>query len=151
MLLSLIIWVGGLIFFPVLAQTAFSVLPSRHLAGNVVGRSLGILHWMGIVSGLIFLASSLIYSRLTTGDAHPFAARNVLICLMLGLTLFSQFGITPRMDAQRASIQGEIDSVPSDNPARMQFDSLHVWSTRIESVVILLGVVVAYLTAAALK
>ena len=151
MLLSLIVWVGGLIFFPVVAQTAFSVLPSRHLAGNVVGRSLGILHWMGIVSGLVFLLSSLIYSRLATGDAHPFAARNVLICLMLGLTLFSQFGITPRMDAQRASIQGEIDSVPSDNPARMQFDSLHVWSTRIESVVILLGVVVAYLTAAALK
>jgi hypothetical protein len=109
-----------LIFFPVVAQTAFSVLPSRHLAGNVVGRSLGILHWMGIVSGVVFLASSLIYSRLTTGTARPFASRNVLICLMLGLTLFSQFGITPRMDAQRASIQGEIDSVPSDNPARMQ-------------------------------
>lgn len=149
MLLSLIVWVGGLIFFPVLAQTAFSVLPSRHLAGNVVGRSLGILHWMGIVSGLVFLASSLLYSRLTTGDAHPFAARNVLICLMLGLTLFSQFAITPRMDAQRAAIASEIDSVPSDNPARMQFDSLHVWSTRIESAVILLGIVVAYLTASA--
>jgi hypothetical protein len=151
MFLSLIVWVGGLIFFPVVAQTAFSVLPSRHLAGNVVGRSLGILHWMGIVSGVVFLASSLIYSRLTTGTARPFASRNVLICLMLGLTLFSQFGITPRMDAQRASIQGEIDSVPSDNPARMQFDSLHVWSTRVESLVILLGVVVAYLTASVLK
>jgi Domain of unknown function (DUF4149) len=147
MLLSLIVWLGGLIFFPVVAQAAFSTLPSRHLAGMVVGRSLGTLHWMGIVSGLIFLASSILYSRFTKGAAHVFAGRHILICLMLALTLLSQFGIIPRMDTLRASI-GEIDSVPSDNPARMQFDALHVWSTRVESGVILLGLVVVYLTAA---
>jgi Domain of unknown function (DUF4149) len=146
MLLSLIVWLGGLIFFPVVAQTAFSTLPSRHLAGTVVGRSLGILHWMGIVSGLVFLASSMLYSRLTKGTAQVFAARNVLIGLMLALTLISQFSIIPRMDSLRASI-GEIDSVPPDNPARMQFDGLHVWSTRVETGVILLGLVVVYLTA----
>ena len=151
MLLSLIIWVGALIFFPVVAQTAFSVLPSRHLAGNVVGHSLGILHWMGIISGFIFLACSLIYSRLSAGAADVFAARNLLICLMLALTLISQFSIIPRMDMLRASIAGEIDSVPPDNPARMQFDALHVWSTRIEEVVLVLGLVVAYSTASAFK
>jgi uncharacterized membrane protein len=151
MLLSLIVWIGGLIFFAfVLAPTAFSVLPSRHLAGTVVGRSLGALHWMGIVSGIIFLASSILYSPLTKGSPHFFAARNVLICLMLALTLISQFGIIPRMDTLRASIGGEIDSVPADNPARMQFDALHVWSTRVEGGVFLLGLVVVYLTAAVL-
>lgn len=151
MLLSLIVWIGGLIFFAfVLAPAAFSVLPSRHLAGTVVGRSLGALHWMGIVSGIIFLASSILYSQLTKGSPHFFAARNVLICLMLALTLISQFGIIPRMDTLRASIGGEIDSVPADNPARMQFDALHVWSTRVEGGVFLLGLVVVYLTAAVL-
>jgi hypothetical protein len=74
----------------------------------------------------------------------------VLICLMLALTLISQFGIIPRMDTLRASIGGEIDSVPADNPARMQFDALHVWSTRVEGGVFLLGLVVVYLTAAVL-
>jgi uncharacterized membrane protein len=148
MLLSLIVWLGGLIFFAfVLAPTAFSVLPSRHLAGNVVGRSLGTLHWMGVVSGIIFLTSSILYSRFTKGTAHLFAARHVLICVMLTLTLISQFGIIPRMDMLRASI-GEIDSVSPDHPARMQFDALHVWSTRIEGGVFLLGLVVVYLTAA---
>jgi uncharacterized membrane protein len=148
MLLSLIVWLGGLIFFAfVLAPTAFSVLPSRHLAGTVVGRTLGSLHWMGIFSGIVFLASSILYSRLTKGTAHVFAARNLLICLMLALTLISQFGIIPRMDTLRASL-GEIDSVPPDNPARMQFDALHVWSTRVESGVFLLGLVVVYLAAA---
>jgi uncharacterized membrane protein len=151
MLLSLIVWLGGLIFFAfVLAPTAFSVLPSRHLAGTVVGRSLGALHWMGIISGILFLASSILYSRLTQGAAHVFAARHILICLMLALTLISQFGIIPRLDTLRASI-GEIDSVPPDNPARMQFDALHGWSTRVEGGVFLLGLVVVYLTASALS
>jgi len=151
MLLSLIVWLGGLMFFAfVLAPTAFSIIPSRHLAGMVVGRSLGTLHWMGIVSGIIFLGSSILYGRLTGGTAHMFAARHVLICLMLALTLISQFGIIPRMDTLRASI-GEIDSVPPDNPSRMQFDTLHGWSTRVESGVFLLGLVVVYLTASAIS
>jgi hypothetical protein len=149
MLLSLIVWLGGVIFFPVVAQTSFSVLPTRHLAGSVVGRSLGILHWMGMISAVVFLASSLLLSRLSNGEAQWFAARNVLICMMLLLTLISQFGIIPRMDAIRASI-GEIDAAPMDSPARVQFDGLHHWSTRIEGGVLLLGLAVAYLTARSL-
>jgi len=150
MALTLVVWLGGLIFFAfAVAPAAFAVLPTRHLAGNVVARSIAILHWMGIVSGLVFLASSLLYSHLTRGTPHVFAARNVVIVLMLALTLISQFGIIPQMDTLRASM-GEIDSVPPDNPARMQFDALHVWSTRVESGVLLLGLVVVYLTASAL-
>jgi len=146
MLLSLIAWIGGLIFFAfVVAPAAFAVLPTRHLAGNMVGRTLGILHWMGIFSGFLFLASSLLYGQLTRGTLQVFAARNLLIVLMLVLTMVSQFGIIPRMDTLRASI-GEIDSVAPDNPARLQFDALHVWSTRVEGSVFLLGLVVVYLT-----
>ena len=151
MLLSLVVWLGGLIFFAfVLAPTAFTVLPTRHLAGNVVARSLSSLHWMGIISGIVFLASSILYNQIAKGTPRLFAARNVLIVLMLLLTLISQFSIMPRMDALRASI-GEIDSVPPDNPARMQFDALHVWSTRVEGGVLLLGLVTVYVTAAALS
>jgi uncharacterized membrane protein len=150
MLLSLLCWIGGLIFFAfVLAPTAFSipaVLPNTHLAGNVVGRALSKLHWMAIVSGLVFLGSSLIYSRLVDGTPHVFAARHILLCLMLALTLVSQFGIIPRMDTLRSSL-GEVSSAPVDNPDRIQFDALHVWSTRVEGAVLVLGLVVVYLTA----
>jgi len=150
MVLALIVWLGGLIFFAfAVAPAAFAVLPSRHLAGNVVGRSIAILHWMGIISGFIFLGSSVFYSQLTRGTPHLFAARNIIIVIMLMLTLISQFGIIPRMDTVRASL-GEIDSVPPDNPARVQFDALHVWSTRVEGGVLLLGLLAAYLTTNAL-
>src|SRR5271167_2713544 len=91
MVLSLVVWLGGLVFFAfAVAPAAFAVLPTRHLAGNVVGRTLGILHWMGIFSGVIFLASSLCYGYLTRGTPHVFAARNIVIVLMLALTLISQ-------------------------------------------------------------
>jgi len=147
MLLSLVCWIGGLIFFAfVLAPTAFSVLPTTHLAGNVVGKTLGKLHWIAIFSGIVYLASSLIYSRVSDGTAHVFAMRHVLLCLMLALTLISQFGIIPRMDVLRASM-GEVSAAPIDSPARVQFDALHVWSTRVEGAVLLLGLVVVYLTA----
>ena len=80
MLLSLVIWIGGLIFFAfVLAPTVFAVLPTRQLAGNVVNRSLGIMHWMAISCGVVFAVTSMIDSRIVNGVAAPFAARNLLI------------------------------------------------------------------------
>jgi uncharacterized membrane protein len=149
MLLSLVVWVGGIIFFAfVLAPTVFNpaVLPTRHLAGQVVTRTLGVLHWIGLLSGLVFAGASLAYARATQGTAHAFALRHVLIYVMLVLTLVSQFGISPRMHALRTSI-GEIDNVAPENPARMQFNALHVWSTRLEGAVLLLGLATLYLTA----
>src|SRR5271155_2821083 len=88
MLLSLVVWIGGLIFFSfVLAPTAFSGLPTTHPARNVVGPALSKLHWIAIFSGIVFLASSLLYSQVTDGTAHVFAPRHVLLCIMLALTL----------------------------------------------------------------
>ncbi len=148
MLLALIVWIGGLFFFAfVLAPTVFSVLPTRHMAGAVVGRALVSLHWIGLVSGGVFLISSLIYARLNHGILQPFAARNILVLLMIVLTLVSQFGIIPRMDALRASLPEAIESVPSDDPTRKSFDTLHQTSTRVEGGVLLIGLALVYITA----
>src|SRR5580700_10979874 len=91
-LLSLVVWLGGLIFFAfVLAPTVFSpgLLPTRHLAGSIVGRSLDLLHYIAIASGIVFLITSMLYSRMATGNARPLATRHLLIMLMLLLTLIS--------------------------------------------------------------
>jgi putative copper export protein len=153
MLLSLVVWLGGLIFFAfVVAPTVFSpgLLPTRHLAGEIVSRSLGALHWMGIVSGLVFLITSAIYNRLTVGTGRLLTARHLLIVLMLLLTVISQFAITPKMHSLRAQV-GVIDDVPLDNALRMEFDRLHVWSEKFEEGVFLLGLATLFLTARALR
>jgi hypothetical protein len=146
MLLALSVWLGGLLFFPVVAQTAFSALPSTHLAGLVVRNSLFKLHWMAFVSGAVFLASSLIYNRIMHGSPRTFALRHVLVLTMLALTAISQFKLIPRMDVLRASVK-EIASLSADDPIRRQFDSLHAWSTRIEETVLVLGLIVLCSTA----
>jgi len=147
MLLSLVVWIGGIVFFSFMAPTAFHVLPTRLLAGTLVGNLLTKLHWIAIVSGIVYLISSLAYSRITDGTAHVFALRHVLICLMLALTLVSQFWITPRMITLRAQVATFDTAATLDQPARVQFDALHAWSTRAEITVLLLGLVVIYLTA----
>lgn len=147
MLLSLVAWIGGILFLSfVEAPVAFSVAPTRHLAGTVVGHTLAILHWIGLFSGVAFLGCSMLLSTLTTGSAEPLATRHLLVGAMLLLTLVSQFGISPKMAALRVSF-GDIDSVAADNPARVQFDALHMWSVRLEMAVLVLGLAVVYLTA----
>ncbi len=149
MLLSLVIWIGGLIFFAfVLAPTVFnpSILPTRQLAGNVVSRSLGILHWMAISCGVIFAITSMIDSRVVNGAAQPFAGRNLLVYLMIILTLIGMFAIASKMQVLKQQM-GLIDDVPHDDARRIEFNRLHVWSTRIEGTVLILGLALLFLTA----
>jgi uncharacterized membrane protein len=153
MLLSLVVWIGGMIFLAfVEAPTVFSpgLLPTRHMAGSIVGRSLDLLHYMAIVSGIVFLIASTLYSRMTTGNARPLAVRHLLIVLMLLLTVISQFAISPKMHAIRAEV-GVIDNLPSDNPMRMEFNRLHVWSENFEKAILLLGLLALYTTAQAFR
>jgi len=147
MLLALVVWIGGIIFFAaVVAPTLFKVLPTHQLAGAVVSRSLGILHWMGIVCGIVFLVTSMISSCSASGSAHPFAPRHLLAYVMLALTAISQFVVSTKLLAMRTAM-GEIDLVPLTDARRIAFNQLHVWSTRLESGVLILGLVVLFLVA----
>lgn len=147
MLLSLVIWIGGIIFFAfVVAPTVFGVLPTHDLAGKVVNRSLTALHWMGLISGIVFLVTSLIYARLSSGFAHPLTARNVLIALMIALTAVSLFAVAPKMNVLRSDM-GIIDNIPQTDSRRIEFNELHQWSTRLEGGVLLMGLVTLFLTA----
>ena len=149
MLLSLVVWVGGLIFFAfVLAPTVFhtGILPARQFAGNVVNRSLAIMHWMGLICGFVFAATSMIDARVVDGAAQPFALRNLLIYAMILLTLIAMFGIASRMMVLRNDM-GFIDNVPHDDPRRVDFNRLHALSTRVEGAVMLLGLALVFVTA----
>jgi|ERR1051325_3027350 hypothetical protein len=143
MLLSLAVWIGALMFFPFVAQVAFTQLPSAHVSGLLVRDCLRELHWLGFISGALFLAASITYGRIASGRAQLFRLSHVLIAAMLALTAISQFRIIPRMEALRVAA-GEIASLATHDPLREQFNSLHAWSTRIEETVIVLGLIVLY-------
>jgi uncharacterized membrane protein len=147
MLLALIVWIGGIVFFAfVEAPALFTVLPSREMAGHVVSRSLTALHWMGLVSGVVFLAASLLYNNLRHAQPRPLAASHILVFLMLLLTAISLFGISRRMRVLRTEMK-VIDNIPFNDPRRVEFDRLHEWSTGVEGGVLLLGLGVTGLVA----
>src|SRR5579884_2047564 len=141
MLLSLVVWVGGIVFFAfVVAPALFTIVPSQHIAGLVVARSLVALHWAGMVAAAVFLACSLIATR--------GAAKNVLVLAMLALTLILQFGIVRRMEQLRAATpNGDVSALASNDPARAQFDRLHGYSTKLEGSVLLLGFITIFMVA----
>jgi hypothetical protein len=140
MLLALIVWIGGIIFFAfVMAPTLFIVLPPQQ-AGDVVSPSLARLHWMGLFSGVVFLLCSVIYEWRKYLRLRLFTVSNVFVVLMLVLTAISQFGITPRMRELRTERSDAF-------AAREEFDRLHQWSTRCEGGVLFLGLGLVVLTA----
>jgi hypothetical protein len=147
LLLSLVVWVGGIIFFAfVVAPTVFRVLPTHQLAGNVVSRSLGLLHGIGLTCGVVFVVTSMIDSAVVTGSAQPFALRHLLVYLMILLTLVSMFAVGARMEVLKKDMV-TIDDVSQDDARRVEFNQLHVWSTRLEGTVLLMGLAVVFLTA----
>ncbi len=147
MLLSMVIWVGGIIFFAfVVAPALFSILPTRHLAGLVVTRTLTALHWTGVVCGGVFLVLSAFDAYYTAGSIQAMAPRNVLVFAMVVVTLFSQIGVSAKMTALRAEM-GEIDHVPAGDARRVAFNHLHQWSTGLEVAVLILGLAALYFIA----
>jgi Domain of unknown function (DUF4149) len=143
-MLSLSLWIGSIFFFAtVVAPILFRVLPTRALAGIVVSRSLFSLHWVGIVCGLFFLLACVLLAMLQ-GGASPFHLRDLLLVAMMAITLYTHFGIERRMVKLRDSI-GVIDNVPVDDARRVEFNRMHVWSTRLEGSVFFLGLALLYL------
>jgi hypothetical protein len=147
MLLSLVLWIGGIVFFgAVVAPTVFTVLPTHDLAGKVVTRSLAHLHLIGIICGVVFLICSALFSYVTKGSAQMLAPRHIAIVAMIALTFIAQDVVGARMNRIKDQI-GVIDNVAMTDPQRVEFNRLHIWSTRLEGCVLLLGLGVLYGTA----
>jgi hypothetical protein len=146
--LSLIVWIGAEIFFPIVAAITFGSLPgSTHTAGTIVGQLLRILHGMGIVSGLVLLALMALAPAWNIYKPRAVLAPMVLIVLMLACTAYSQYGIIPAMERDRAAAGGAIDTTDTTDPTTIHFNKLHNRSERVEGVILLLGITTVVLVA----
>ena len=146
--LALIVWIGAEIFFPIVAAVTFNSLPgSTHTAGTIVGELLRILHGMGIVSGLVLLALMALAPAWNIYKPRAVLAPMVLVVLMLACTAYSQYGIIPAMERDRAAAGGTIDTSDTTNPTTIHFNKLHNRSERVEGVILLLGIATVVLVA----
>lgn len=148
--LALIVWLGAEIFFPVVAAVTFTVLHTdTHTAGNIVGGLLRILHGMGIVSGLVMLALLALAPAWAIYKPHAVLAPMILILLMLACTAYSQYGIIPAMERDRAAAGGAIDTADPADPTTVHFNRLHNRSEHVEEAILLLGLATVTLVARA--
>jgi len=140
-LLSIVVWLGGIIFFSfVEAPNVFGVLMptngGQHLAGEIVSPSLRMLHIVGLVCGAVFLTSAYALRK------KVFSAASALIVAMIFLTVASQFVVTPRLEQIRHSASGDIQP-----PQRPEFDKLHTLSVGLEGVTLLCGLAALWFVA----
>ena len=146
-LFAMVAWVGGLIFFAfVVAPVAFHSLPSTHEAGIVVGGTLRVLHWIGLIGGALFyIATAILWLRAEVSARVGFAIQLTLTGIMLAATAYSQFRILPAMDRDRDLAGGVVETAPAENAGRVDFERLHVLSERLEGAVLLCGIGVVFL------
>jgi len=141
--LSLGGWLGGIVYFIVFTQGIFSVMPTKDLAGAVVGYSLLRLHILGIVCGCVYLIATAALEKSVAALVRPAA---LLVFVMILCTTASQYGVIARMDALRARM-GSVDATTAGNPLRVVFDRLHQYSVWLESAVLFSGLGALFLTA----
>src|SRR5215813_14888914 len=117
------LWLGAMCFFSfAVAPSAFAVLPSRHLAGMIVGSTLTKIEWLGLIFGGLLLVMQLIKLR---RKRKAIDLSFGLLLLMLAATVTLRFWISPAMNSLRLAMGGAIDDIPPTDPMRVQFNNLH--------------------------
>ena len=140
--LCLGLWLGADVFLSfVVAPGAFRILGGRDAAGAMVGFALGRMHLLGVVCGVVLLLARLVRMRSFAGFVTPVA---LCVVLMIGLTVASQVGVSPRMALLRVQM-GSIQATAEDSPLLAEFGRLHRISVLLESGVLLAGLTAIYL------
>jgi len=131
-------WGGAaLLTIAVVAPGAFRALPSRGMAGAVVGEVLPTIFITGIVIGL---AVALLAGR-QTAAAGAAAGATAASLASAGACAVAQFGINPRIVRLREMAGGSIDAWTQDDPRRVMFGMLHGYSVGALAVAMLAGAV----------
>jgi hypothetical protein len=142
----LLLWLGGAIFFAaIVAPSLFATLPTRTLAGVVVGRVLPSIFYAGMVVGLV----TVVLDRQARGEFNWGGGATGGIVILLSCAV-AQFLIAPRIERVRASIGGAIESLPADDPRRAEFGRLHAVSVGWLGIAMLCAVIVAIIAARSL-
>lgn len=144
--LLLAAWLGATVYFSaVVTRAAFAVLPSRTLAGALVGQTLPVLFDTGMIAGLCLVAVAL--------RRPPGAVRTTSLVggvVIATLTAVARFVILARIARLRRSMPANIDMLATIDPTRRAFGQLHALSVGALGVAMLAGLVVVVVLARSL-
>jgi uncharacterized membrane protein len=148
--LALVVWLGGMVVLGALvAPATFQVLPAsapdagRALAGELFGTMLARFHYLAYAAGATLLVT-LGIMRVLGPKPHAFAARVLIVALMLGIAIYSGIVVLGSIDAIQIEAGRLPSRLPADDPQRIRFDELHQLSTRLMMTNIVAGLALLY-------
>ena len=146
-LATLTVWLGAAAFFSVaVAPALFAVLPSRSLAGEVVGRLLPGIFYSGIV-----VAALVVVTQCRARGAWSWRGRETVAVVMMAACAIAQLIIAPRIGRLRAEIAGPLEALPADDARRVAFGRLHGASVAWLGLAMLAAAVIAVISARVLN
>ncbi|MES3032731.1 MAG: DUF4149 domain-containing protein [Gemmatimonadota bacterium] len=118
-LLCTAVWSGAaLIVVSTVAPAAFRVLPTRTLAGALVGQVLPVLFVAGLVVGVLALT-------LTPRGAPRAMLRRIGGAGIIGGCAVAQLVIAPQIATLRQRIGPDLEALAASDPLRVAFGRLH--------------------------
>jgi uncharacterized membrane protein len=144
-LLTLVVWVGGLIALGgIAAPAAFDVLGAqqaaggRLLAGAVFGEVLRRFSFVSYAAGVILLGT-LVVRAILGPRPRRFAWRAVVVLLMLAATAYAAIVVAGHIHQLQLAMGVAPSSLPVTDPRRIEFGRLHGLSTSLQLVPLLGG------------
>jgi hypothetical protein len=143
----LALWLGaGLLFSAAVAPALFAALPTRTLAGVVVGRILPVIFFSGMAVGIAVVAIAL-YSH----GNWSWRGREVPGAVTALSCAIAQLVVSPRIERLRADIGGVIETLAPDDARRAAFGRLHGISVAWLGLAMLAAVVAAVMAGRELR
>lgn len=141
-LLSLTVWIGGMIFFSFIgAPSLFKVLPPEY-AGKAVGAIFPKYYPLCYLSGFIALLSLLI-SAVRTGS-WP-VLKIILLVIMLTFTIYTSLMIYPRARSLKEELHAETNKLDV-TLLQKEFHRTHRISVVNNMIVLVLGIILILIT-----
>lgn len=137
-------WGGAaLLTIAVVAPGAFRALPSRSMAGLMVGQVLPAVFVSGMVVGLgvVLLMLPAVMEELERLGRNASSGAAATALATTAACALAQFAIDPRIERIRAAAGGAIDTLSPDDPRRVMFGLLHGYSVGALAIAMLAGAV----------
>lgn len=148
LLFPLAVWIGGGIalgFFA--APVAFADLPSRTLAGNVMGTILYRFEWVLYAAMIcLIIAEAIKYAKLPEARLTREIWITILIAVFILSQLFAIFVVNTNIEALRAQIASfDLPFDQDPNPLRKSFGMWHGFAVLCSLVGIIIGSIILFL------
>jgi hypothetical protein len=128
------------------APALFAVLPSRSLAGEVVGHLLPGIFYSGMI-----VAALVVVTQFRARGAWSWRGREAAAVVMIAACAIAQLIIAPRIARLRAEIAGPLEILPADDARRVAFGRLHGASVAWLGLAMLAAAVIVVISARALN